>query len=340
MTPAGTLSMDLTTLRNRIFYFVKPLMPRSMQLFARRRLARWKRPSVGHEWPIDERAGIAPAGWTGWPENKKFALALMHDVDTQRGHDRVRTLMALEEHRGFRSSFNIVPERYTVSPALRSEIWDRGFEVGVHGLKHDGKLFASRAIFEKSAPRIRGYLRDWNAEGFSAPSMLRNLEWAHELGMRYEISTFDTDPFEPEPVGAGTIFPYWSTNGAAKGGHIELPYTLPQDFTLFLILGYEDIEVWKRKLDWIAARGGLALLNTHPDYMHFEGRQRGPEEYPAEKYEAFLSYVQSAHKNEYWQALPRDVARFWQKTMVEGGGHRQAPRNGEDQTAPAIRGAA
>ena len=28
-------------------------------------------------------------------------------------------------------------------------------------------------------------------------------------------------------------------------------------------------EIWKRKLDWIARQGGLALVNIHPDYIDF-----------------------------------------------------------------------
>jgi hypothetical protein len=52
-----------------------------------------------------------------------------------------------------------------------------------------------------------------------------------------------------------------------------LPYTLVQDFNLFKILREPNIDIWKRKLDWIAERGGMALINTHPDYMGFEGKQ-------------------------------------------------------------------
>jgi hypothetical protein len=39
--------------------------------------------------------------------------------------------------------------------------------------------------------------------------MLRNLDWLGDLNIQYDGSTFDTDPFEPQPDGAGTIFPFW-----------------------------------------------------------------------------------------------------------------------------------
>ena len=60
-----------------------------------------------------------------------------------------------------------------------------------------------------------------------------------------------------------------------------MPYTLPQDFTLFVILKQESIDLWKRKLDWVASKGGMCLLITHPDYMTFNGRPRRFDEYPA-----------------------------------------------------------
>ena len=63
---------------------------------------------------------------------------------------------------GFRSSFNFVPERYgEISLDLLRELKQRGFGIGVHGLKHDGKLFSSKKIFDERAPRINAYLKKW-----------------------------------------------------------------------------------------------------------------------------------------------------------------------------------
>jgi len=44
--------------------------------------------------------------------------------------------------------------------------------------------------------------------GFRAPAMHDNLEWISELNLEYDLSTFDTDPFEPQSDGVGTIFPF------------------------------------------------------------------------------------------------------------------------------------
>ena len=57
-------------------------------------------------WPIDEKACASPAGWCGWPDGKKFALVITHDVDTETGHNRCLDLMKLDENLGFCSSFN------------------------------------------------------------------------------------------------------------------------------------------------------------------------------------------------------------------------------------------
>ncbi len=190
-----------------------------------------------------------------------------------------------------------------------------GFEVGVHGLEHDGKLYNSKVKFGEKAAGIRDYLRKWSGCGFRSPLMQHRLGWLHALGVEYDASTFDTDPFEPEPDGARTIFPFW-VPGPSGDGYVELPYSLPQDHGLFAVLQEPNIEIWKKKLDWVAEHGGMALLNTHPDYMSFsEGKQTGEKRekdaFPASWYGELLAYVREKYEGLYWSALPRDVARYY-----------------------------
>lgn len=271
----------------------------------------------------------------------------MHDVDTEKGHEKCLQLMQLDEKMGFRSSFNFVPERYHVSSEVRRILIERGFEIGVHGLKHDGKLFLSRKNFLEQAVRINHYLKDWQSVGFVSPSMHRNLDWMHDLNIEYDASTFDTDPFEPHPEGVGTIFPFWvprtsnttalqhrntgvlntkhsstaalqhrSTDASLNTGYVELPYTLPQDHTLFIIMQEKNIDIWKRKLDWIAEKGGMAMLITHPDYMNFNEGKNGLGEYLATYFSAFLQYIKDKYEGQYWHVLPREMARFWANHYV------------------------
>ena len=56
-------------------------MPRRLQIEARRKYANWQMSRNGHHWPIDPEAGKKPAGWPGWPDGKRFALVLTHDVE-------------------------------------------------------------------------------------------------------------------------------------------------------------------------------------------------------------------------------------------------------------------
>ena len=341
---------------HKLYYQLKPLIPRSLQITLRRMVVRRKRNLYEHIWPIDKSAGACPEGWTGWPDGKKFALVLMHDVDTEKGHEKCLQLMQLDEKMGFRSSFNFVPERYHVSSEVRRILVEKGFEVGVHGLKHDGKLFLSRKIFLEQAAQINRYLKDWQSVGFVSPSMHRNLDWIHDLNVEYDVSTFDTDPFEPQPDGVGTIFPFWvpptpnpqnstlntlsepealPAGGATRHstlvtpqpslntqhltlntGYVELPYTLPQDHSLFVIMGEENIDIWKKKVDWIAEQGGMAQLITHPDYMNFSGEKPRDEEYPVSYYQEFFEYIKDEYEDQYWHVLPKEMARFWAKNYM------------------------
>lgn len=299
---------------NKVYYLLKPVLPWRLRLALRRARAERRRRVFADVWPIDPRAGQTPPGWPGWPDGKRFALVITHDVESPKGLARAEQLMNLEARNGFHSCFNFVPEgEYRVSDDTRKALAAAGFEVGIHGLEHDGKLYSSKATFASKAARIVEYKRRWNASGFRSPLMQHRLDWLHALGMDYDSSTFDTDPFEPEADGTATIFPFW-VPGPNGGGYVELPYTLIQDFNLFGVLREDEIEIWKRKADWVVEHGGMVLLNTHPDYMCFAGKP-SRDEYPVSRYEDFLRYMREKYEGEYWAALPRDVARYYRKAL-------------------------
>lgn len=295
------------------FYLIKPIIPRPLQILVRRRIMEQKRKQSGDIWPIDPASAKSPAWWRGWPDGKRFAVILGHDVDTAKGRDSCLRLLDIEKKLGFISSFNFVPADYYLPPELRQTIMSSGFEIGVHGLKHDGRLFASRRVFERRAPKIDAFLKQWDAVGFYSPSMFRNLEWISELGIEYDCSTFDTDPFEPQPDGTGTIFPFVYFNPDRSRSYVELAYTMPQDHTLFIIFREKNIATWKKKLEWIVENGGMVRLNTHPDYMAFGKRRCSQEEYPAEYYSEFLTHLRTKYGGQYWHVLPRDLAKFWRQ---------------------------
>lgn len=321
--------------RNRLYYSIKPFLPRSAGLALRSWSARRKRERVMDTWPIMPGSERPPTGWSGWPEGKQFALVLTHDVEGQAGLDQCRKLMELEIQLGFRSCFNFVPlGEYRVSCALRKELVANGFEVGVHDLYHNGKLFLTRREFSRNAPVINQYIADWGASGFRSGFMFHNLDWLHDLKIEYDSSTFDTDPFEPQPCGQHTIFPFpvhrppaafpgaksrssFSSHQTTLGtmsGYVELPYTLPQDSTLFLLLRERHPDIWFKKVDWIAKHGGMALIDTHPDYMAMDGKVAKEWQYPVSHYERFLEYVRSRYAGAYWHAKSKEVAQ-WHTAM-------------------------
>ncbi|MDE3098012.1 MAG: glycosyltransferase [Verrucomicrobiota bacterium] len=300
----------------RLYYHLKPYLPWRLRMALRRIVARRKRQTHKAVWPINPTAARPPESWPGWPDGKKFAFVITHDVEGPAGLANCRKLMELDKRLGFRSSFNFTPEgNYAVSSELRRELVENGFEVGIHDLHHDGRLYSSRENFSRNARQINHYLKKWGAVGFRPGFMLRNLEWLHELDIRYDSSTFDTDPFEPQPDGVGAIFPFWvptasAPNGEGQRGYIELPYTLPQDSTLFLLLRESSPEIWFRKLDWIAQNGGMASLNVHPDYLQFSNDPPSSRTYPADLYITLLRHVRDRFHGLYWQPLPREVAEF------------------------------
>ena len=78
--------------------------------------------------------------------------------------------------------------------------------------------------------------------------MHHNLKWIGNLDIQYDASTFDVDPFEPQPDGMTTVFPFIVGNPDIGRRYVELPYTLPQDFTLFVIMRQRSNDIWKKRI--------------------------------------------------------------------------------------------
>ncbi len=293
-------------------YRVRKVMPRP--LVTALRTLYHHRPTMRAfplRWPVEDRyvrfqqavfawvmreQGVCAAPYTAfWPDGQRYALVLTHDVDTQEGHDFALRLAEVEQRYGFRSSFNFVPERYNVDPGVLAELRARGFEIGVHGLHHDGREFASRAIWDQRVEKINSYIRQWGAAGHRSPLVHRQPQWMQSLDVEYDASCFDTEPRESMPGGVMSIWPFF------LGKFVELPYTLVQDHTLMISLRERTPRLWLDKLDFIARNQGMALAVTHPDYLSSPARLA--------IYERLLAHM---HEQQgYWAALPREVARWW-----------------------------
>jgi hypothetical protein len=295
----------------KAYYALRPFIPRPVQLMLRKNYKAKQEARTFPRWPIETTVTdmvretiLKTANATGreevfrlsmWPNGKKFAFVITHDVEWDSGLAIAPKLAEIEKRHGFTSSWNLVPERYPIDWKIVDGLRAQGFEIGVHGLKHDGKDLQSHRTFQSRLVKIHEYARQWGAVGFRSPATLRNLEWMPELRFEYDSSYFDTDPYEPQPGGCCSIWPFFI------GDLLEMPMTMPQDHTLFEILGHKDIDVWKKKADWIAEQGGMILINVHPDYMNTDERLGFFEE--------FLTFMKG--KEGMWHAQPKDVARWW-----------------------------
>jgi hypothetical protein len=331
LTTAGSI--------RRGYYAVRPLLPRRVQIGLRRAFSRIQSRAAFPRWPVEpalhdladlvlqrvaDAAGAPVPYLAPWPRGRTWALVLTHDVETARGRDAIERLRAVEERAGYRSSWNLVPERYRVDDVLVEHLKSVGCEVGVHGLRHDGRDFESWPTLERRLTEMQRWARRWGAEGFRSPATHRVWEWMPRLGFDYDSSYPDTDPYEPMPGGCCSWLPFFN------GDLVELPMTLQHDHTVFVILG-RDESVWFDKAEVLRARGGMALALTHPDYMLEAGRLDG--------YARFLDAFRDDPT--VWTALPQEVAHWWRRRaatslhLIDGRWQARGPAAGEATVASA-----
>jgi hypothetical protein len=196
-----------------------------------------------------------------------------------------------------RSSWNFVPERYRLDSSIVDGLREGGFEIGVHGARHDGRDLASRQLLEQRLPVMRAAAERWQAVGFRSPATQRAWDLMPLLAFDYDSSYPDTDPYEPQAGGCCTWLPFFNRE------LVELPLTMPQDHTLFVLLGHTDASLWLEKTEHLQAAGGMVLLNTHPDYQ-VDGRALN----------AYRTYLQSVTPDSTaWHALPSEVNAWWRR---------------------------
>jgi peptidoglycan/xylan/chitin deacetylase (PgdA/CDA1 family) len=232
-----------------------------------------------------------------WPDGMKSCIVLTHDVEGPLGMSRMEQMSDLEERYNFRSSWNLPLAQYEIDWNLVDRLRDRGFEFGAHGLSHDGRLFRSENDFSELAPMLQERARTHGLNGFRAPSTLRRAEWITRLSFDFDCSFSDSDPYEPQPGGTCSVFPFFLAH------LVELPYTMPQDHTLIHLLHRSPMQIWGMKAKWIESLGGMILTLVHPDYC-------GSGQY-LDEYETLLKQL-----NEYqsaWRALPSEVSAWWRR---------------------------
>ena len=81
------------------------------------------------------------------------------------------------------------------------------------------------------------------------------------------------------------------------------------------MLGESTPRLWLEKVDFIEKWNGMALINSHPDYLRHPANLK--------IYADFLSNMK--HRSGYWHALPKAAARWWRERSKEQGLANQCP---------------
>lgn len=294
-------------IKQKLYYrLLRPVLPISLR--QKLQTARNKKISYKENFIDNEKTNflinniLAFLNSFSYPGGKKFAVVLTHDVEEEEGLNFIPVVLKLEEKYNFKSSWNIVPYKYKINERVIQLIKDSGHEIGIHGYNHDGLLYYSEKIFNERVYYINKALEKFGAVGFRSPQVHRNLKWLQRLNIEYDASCFDYDPFQPFPGGTGSIWPF------IVGKFVELPYTLPQDHTLFIVLEQNDISLWKNKTEWISSNKGVVLLLTHPDYLIDKSNLK--------LYEEMLEYLTS-FKEIAWFCLPNELASWWKNNFSD-----------------------
>jgi hypothetical protein len=244
-----------------------------------------------------DRASI-PFIWF-WPEGAPACAMLTHDVEGDAGVDFCGELMDLDDSFGIKSAFQLIPEgREEQWRRTAAKLRGRGFEVNLHDLNHDGRLFADKDAFLRHARRINDYTREFGCEGFRSGAMYREQGWFEAFDFSYDMSVPNAAHLEPQRGGCCTVMPYF------VGKLLELPLTTIQDYSLFHILEDYSIELWKTQMGLIKAHHGLISVITHPDYL-IGRRER-------DVYVQLLRHLAELRDRDgVWMALPGEINRWW-----------------------------
>lgn len=331
------------TLWQRPYYSLRRFVPAPLRRVLQRAYLRdWKRVPFPR-WPIDDTVdaiherllllclrsrGIerVPFVWF-WPDGAPSCAIVTHDVETSVGLDRCAWLMDADEGVGIKSSFQIIPEgRYSLADSFLEAMRKRGFEINVHDLNHDGRLFSSHDEFLRRAARINEHVRQFGARGFRSGSLYRHADWYDAFEFAYDMSIPNAGQLEIQRGGCCTVMPYFI------GGVVELPLTTTQDYTLFHILNDFSNDVWKNQIESVMSRHGLVSLIVHPDYLADERSRRA--------YLALLDRLSGLREaGRCWLALPGDVERWWRArsrmTLVSDGDRWRIEGEGKERARVA-----
>lgn len=339
----GSMSRWKRLLKNG-YYSMRPLMPVALRRHVQRaNLNGWQRLSFPR-WPVDttvesfceqllmlsmKAKGVdrIPFVWF-WPNGAQSCVAMTHDVETEAGRAFCSELMDIDDSYGIKASIHLVPEGgYKVEAPFLKGIRDRGFEVNIQDLNHDGHLFRDRDEFLQRVKKINRYRKIYNASGFRAAVLYRNLEWYDALEFSFDTSVPNVAHLDPQRGGCCTVMPYF------VGNILEIPVTTTQDYMLFHLLNDYSLGLWKNQTELILRKNGVVNFIVHPDYI-LEQKARGI-------YQDLLGFLQGLRGNrKLWFAVAGEIDHWWrsrsQLNLVERDGAWRIEGHGAERAKLAL----
>jgi peptidoglycan/xylan/chitin deacetylase (PgdA/CDA1 family) len=301
--------------QKNVYYALRPWLSPALRILVKKvQLRGWKNISFP-EWPVDRtveniseqllllslqihKTDRIPFVWF-WPRGAQGCIMMTHDVERMAGRDACAQLMDLDDSFDIKASFEIVPEgRYDISPNLLDAIKRRGFEIGIHDLNHDGKLFDQRDEFLLRANKINQYAKQYGATTFRSAILYRQPEWYDALQLSCDMSIPNVAHLDPQRGGCCTVMPYFI------GNVVELPVTTTQDYMLVHLLRQRNIDLWKEQTSMVLKKSGLVSFIVHSDDV-MTGHVRP-------LYQDLLTYLQELRSSAHlWFALPREIDQWW-----------------------------
>lgn len=250
-----------------------------------------------------------------WPDGKKFAVALTHDIDSDWlfKNNNYRALADIESKYGIKSAWLFVSSKYKLDIKIMKELQARGHEIGFHSDNHDSKfVFLDQVEMDKRLNKSSWFFDKYNVKGFRSPAFLHTHKMYKSLNkyITYDCSYWDTcDTIEnasSNNSGSCTVFPFKIENV------VILPTTIPQDWICSSLVGknYKKIlQIQLNKYQYIKKVNGLVNVLTHPEPAF----SVQPEFLKV--YDGFLREI-SSDKDAYL-ALPHEIADWWNVRVRE-----------------------
>jgi hypothetical protein len=327
----------------RLYYLLRPFLGVGIRKHLQKvRLSGWDAIQFPR-WPVDRTVdslmesamalvlkaqgrSSVPFIWF-WPDAASACAMMTHDVEGQAGLDFCDELMDIDNSYAIKSAFQLIPEgREDAWRRTAARLRQRGFEVNLHDLNHDGRLFDDKTEFLDRAKRINRYAREFGCEGFRSGVMYRQQAWYEAFEFSYDMSVPNAAHLEPQRGGCCTVMPYF------VGNILELPLTTVQDYSLFHILNDYSIALWKEQIHLICQHHGLVSLITHPDYLTGRTEQK--------VYNELLCHLADLRDwHGLWVALPGEINAWWrdrrQMTLVQHGDGWRIEGPGSDRARVA-----